>query len=163
MVFVNSMTFHDQRAPCFHLACNPSSSFDFHYLTPLPSYLLNLPRGWNKMQKKTQKLKKTQLQWFTVIWHCLLNKYHRRRRWGWGECAPPKKIRKKYFSGNYYVKFGHFSDKNHVKLGNLIKFGYFDNFPGKNHVTFGHFVNFSYIFFGQKCLAPLKLTELLRL
>jgi len=40
-----------------------------------------------------------------------------------------------------------------------IKFGHFS---GKNHVKFGH-VNFSYIFFGQKCRAPLKLTELLRL
>ena len=30
-------------------------------------------------------------------------------------------------------------------------------------VKFGHFVNFSYIFFGQKCRANLKLTELLRL
>ena len=32
-----------------------------------------------------------------------------------------------------------------------------------NHVKFEHFVNFSFIFFGQKFLAPLKLTELLRL
>ena len=45
----------------------------------------------------------------------------------------------------------------------MIKFGYFDNFSGKNHVKFGHFVNSSYIFFGQQCLASLKLTELLRL
>ena len=58
-------------------------------------------------------------------------------------CPPQKKIREKYFSGNYYVKFGHFS--------------------GKNRVKFGHFVNISYIFFGQKCRAPLKLAELLRL
>jgi len=34
-------------------------------------------------------------------------------------------------------------------------------FSGKSHVKFGLFVNFSYIFFGQKCRAPLKLTELL--
>ena len=64
---------------------------------------------------------------------------------------------KKYFSGNYYVKFGHFSGKNHVKFGNFV------NFSGMNHVKFGHVVNFSYIFFGQKCRAPLKLSELLRL
>jgi len=43
------------------------------------------------------------------------------------------------------------------------KLGYFDNFSGKNHVKFGQFVNFSYIFFGQKCRAPLKSTELLHL
>jgi len=34
---------------------------------------------------------------------------------------------------------------------------------GQNHMKFGKFVNFSYIFFGQKCRAPLKLTEILRL
>ena len=55
----------------------------------------------------------------------------------------PPKIPEKYFSGNYYVEFGHLS--------------------GKNDVKFVHFVNFSYIFFGQKCRASLKLTELLRL
>jgi len=54
-----------------------------------------------------------------------------------------KKNREKYVSGNYYEQFVHFS--------------------GKNHVKFAHFVNFSYILFGQKCLASLKLTELLRL
>ena len=84
----------------------------------------------------------------------------------------PPKIRKQIFWGNYYVKFGHFSGKNHVKFGNFVnfsgkyykKFGYFANFSGKDHVKFGHFVNFSYVFFGQKCRAPLKkLTELLRL
>jgi len=48
----------------------------------------------------------------------------------------------KYFSDNYYVKFGHFLAKNNVK--------------------FGHFVNFSYLFIEQKCLPP-NLTELLRL
>jgi len=53
----------------------------------------------------------------------------------------PPKIREKYFSGSYYVEFGHFSGKNHVKSGillifqaNLIKIGYFDIFSGKNHV-----------------------------
>ena len=55
----------------------------------------------------------------------------------------PLKFGKEYFSGNYYVKFWHFS--------------------GKNHVKFRNFVNFSYIFFGLKCRAPLKLTELIRL
>ena len=35
--------------------------------------------------------------------------------------APPpkKKNRKKYFSGNYHVKFGHFSGKYHVKFGHF--------------------------------------------
>jgi len=46
---------------------------------------------------------------------------------------------------------------------NVIKLGYFDNFSGNSDVIFAHFVNFSDIFFGQKCLSPLKLTELLRL
>ena len=69
----------------------------------------------------------------------------------------PPKIREKNFSGNFYVKFGHFSGKNHVKLKDFVNFsgkykkiGYFDNFSGNNHVKFGQFVNFSYIFFGQK-------------
>jgi len=77
----------------------------------------------------------------------------------------PPKIREKYFSGNYYVKFWHFSDKNHVKFGNfvnyyknsgilLIKIRVFCSFFGQDHVKFGHFVNFSYMFFGQKCRAP---------
>ena len=66
------------------------------------------------------------------------------------------KFGKKYFSGNYPVKFEHFSSKYR------IKFGHFVNFSGKYHVKFGHFDNFSYIIFGQKCLAlPPKLTELL--
>ena len=34
----------------------------------------------------------------------------------------PLKIRETYFSGNYYVKFGHFSGKNHVKLENFVYF-----------------------------------------
>ena len=79
---------------------------------------------------------------------------------GDGRQALPKNIREKYFSGNYFVKFGHFfRAKNHVKFGNFVIFS------GKYH-KLGHFFiffHFSYIFFGQKCLAPLKLTELLRL
>jgi len=70
-------------------------------------------------------------------------------------CHP--KIWGKYFSGNYYVKLGHFSGKNDVKFGN------FADFLGKNLVKFGHFINFSYIFLGAKMSCPLKLTELLRL
>jgi len=66
----------------------------------------------------------------------------------------PPKFGEKYFSGNY-VKFGHFSGKNCIKFRNFV------NFSGTNRVKFGHFVNFSYIFFGQKCCARLKLTELL--
>jgi len=81
----------------------------------------------------------------------------------------PSKIRKKFF-GQLLRKIREFSGKNHVKFGNfvnfsenMIKLGYFANISGKNQVKFGHFVNFSYIFSGQKCRAPLKLTELLRL
>jgi len=40
---------------------------------------------------------------------------------GQGGHVPPK-IRKKYFSGNYYEKFGHSSGKNHVKFGNFVIF-----------------------------------------
>jgi len=36
-----------------------------------------------------------------------------------GTC--PQKFGKK-ISGNFYVKFGHFSGKNHVKLGNFVNF-----------------------------------------
>jgi len=49
-------------------------------------------------------------------------------------------IRKKYSSGNYYEKFGHFPAKNHVKFRNFVNFraniikmwvGYFDNFRAR--------------------------------
>jgi len=56
--------------------------------------------------------------------------HRRRRRRGRGARAAPKKFGKKN-SGNFYVKFGHFSGKNHVKLGN------FDNFSGKYHKNSG--------------------------
>ena len=67
---------------------------------------------------------------------------------------PPPKIREK-ISGNFFVKFGHFSGKNHVKLCNFVNFsgkyhkkiGYCDTFSGKNQVKFGQFVIFLYIFF----------------
>jgi len=38
--------------------------------------------------------------------------------------SPPqkKKLKNNTFSGNYYVKFGHFSGKNRVKLGNVVNF-----------------------------------------
>jgi len=39
---------------------------------------------------------------------------------GGGRC--PLKFRKKYFSSNYYVKFGYFSGKNHVKFGHFADF-----------------------------------------
>jgi len=70
----------------------------------------------------------------------------------------PLKFGTKYFSGNYYVKFGHFGE-NHVKFGkfvdfseNVIKIPGFANFSGKSHVKFGHFVNFSYIFLGENVM-----------
>jgi len=69
----------------------------------------------------------------------------------------PPKIRDKIFFGQLLCTIRAFFGQNRVK------FRYFVNFSGKNHVKFGRFVNFSYIFFGQKCRAPLKLTELLRL
>ena len=56
---------------------------------------------------------------------------------------PKKKNWEKYFSGNYYVKFGHLSGKNRVKFGNFV------NFSGKNDVKFGHFDNFSSYFSGR--------------
>jgi len=40
---------------------------------------------------------------------------------GNGDRGAPK-IREKYFSGNYYVEFGHFSGKNHVKFVNFVNF-----------------------------------------
>ena len=66
----------------------------------------------------------------------------------------------KIYLGKNHVKFGHFvifSGIYHVKFGNFV------NFSGKYHVKFGHFVNFHACILGQKCLVPLKLTELLRL
>jgi len=45
----------------------------------------------------------------------------------------------------------------------MIKSGISIIFSGMNYVKFGHFVNYWYVFFGQKCRASLKLTELLRL
>jgi len=86
-----------------------------------------------------------------------------------GTCPPPPKKNIKILFGQ--LRFGYFSGKNHVKFGNFVNFSgkYNKNsrilliFARNDHVKFGHFVNFSYIFFGQKCLAPLKLSELLRL
>jgi len=49
-----------------------------------------------------------------------------------GTC--PHKIREKYFLGNNYVKFVHFSDKNHVKFRNFV------NFSGKYHRNSGIFI-----------------------
>jgi len=36
-----------------------------------------------------------------------------------------------FFSGNFYVKFGHYSGKNHVKSGNFV------NFSGKYNKNSG--------------------------
>jgi len=64
---------------------------------------------------------------------------HRRVYWaltigvedgGQGEGQCPLKFGK-IFSVNYYVKFGHFSGKNHVKFGNFV------NFSGKHHKNSG--------------------------
>jgi len=52
---------------------------------------------------------------------------------------PSKKIGEK-ISGYFYVKFGHFSCKNHVKLGNFV------NFSVKCHKNSGILI----IFFGQE-------------
>ena len=41
-----------------------------------------------------------------------------------------------YFSGNFYLKFGHFSGKNHVKLENFV------NFSGKYHKNSGILIIF---------------------
>ena len=68
---------------------------------------------------------------------------HRRRRRGTGGTCPPppkKKNREKYFSGNYYVKFGHISGKNRVKFGNFV------NFSGKYRKNSGILI----FFFGQE-------------
>ena len=46
--------------------------------------------------------------------------------------ARAPKIRGKYFSGTYYIKFWHFSGKNHVNSGILLIFHTF--FSGKNVV-----------------------------
>jgi len=43
---------------------------------------------------------------------------------------------KKYFLGNYYIKFGHFSGKNHVKFGNFV------NFSGKYNKNSGILIIF---------------------
>ena len=96
----------------------------------------------------------------------IISQHKRRRR-----RPTPLKFGKKYFSGNHYVKFGHFSGKNRVKFGNFVNFsgkhhknsGILIIFSGKNRVKFGNFADFKYIFLGQKCCAPLNLTELLRL
>jgi len=50
--------------------------------------------------------------------------------------VPPPKIREKYFSGNYHIKFGHFRSKNHLKFGNFV------NFSGKYHKNSGILIIF---------------------
>jgi len=43
----------------------------------------------------------------------------------------PKIRGKNWEGGNFYVKFGHFSDKNHVKLGNFVNFlGKYNKYSG---------------------------------
>ena len=49
---------------------------------------------------------------------------------------PPQKNREKYFSGNYCVKFGHFSGKNSVKFRKFV------NFSGKYHKNKGILIIF---------------------
>jgi len=49
-----------------------------------------------------------------------VERLYRQRRRGQG-ARVPQKFWKNFFS-NYYVKVGHFSDKNHVKLGNCVIF-----------------------------------------
>jgi len=44
---------------------------------------------------------------------------HRRRRRGVGGTCPPK-FGKTYFSGNYYVKFGHFDNLSHIFFGQNV-------------------------------------------
>ena len=48
----------------------------------------------------------------------------------------PKIRKKKYFLSNYYVEFGHFSGKNHVKSWNFV------NFSGKYHKSSGILIIF---------------------
>jgi len=55
---------------------------------------------------------------------------------------------KKYFSGNSYVKFWHFSAKNHVKFGNFI------NFSGKYHKNSGIWLIFRTYFSGKNVGPP---------
>jgi len=79
-----------------------------------------------------------------------------------GTCPP--KIREKYFWGNYYEKFGHFSGKNHVKFRNFVNFSgkYHKNwgiliiFSGKSHVKFAYFVIFFIHIFRAKMSCPPK-------
>jgi len=52
-------------------------------------------------------------------------------------CPPPKKkFGEKYFSANYYVKFGHFLGKNRAKFGKFV------NFSGKYHKNSGILIIF---------------------
>jgi len=72
---------------------------------------------------------------------------HRRRRRGHGGTPLPKKSGK-YFSGNYYVKFGHFTSKNCVKFGNFV------NFSGKYHKNSGILIIFHHIFRAEMSCPP---------
>jgi len=92
-----------------------------------------------------------------------------RRRRGQGERPPPPlKFGKWIFSSNFYVKFGHFSGNNHVKLGNLANFsGKYDKNSNiviicltRNMQNSGILLIF-HTYFSGKNVAPLKLTELL--
>ena len=90
---------------------------------------------------------------------------------GSGARAPPQKKIGKNIFGQLLCKIQIFFGQNHVKYGKFVNISgkYHKNsgsllfFSDKNRVKFGHLVDFSYIFFGQKCLVSLKLTELLSL
>jgi len=65
---------------------------------------------------------------FSFSSHCITwRSLHSREMWGRGACAPSPipapspKNRGKYFTGNYHVKFAHFSGKN-AKFGNFVDF-----------------------------------------
>ena len=81
---------------------------------------------------------------------------------GAGRARAPK-IRGKYYSGNYHVKFWHFSGKNRVKqFVNFVNFGSTQHTSCKIRAFYKIF--HTYII-GQKCIAHFspKSTELLRL
>jgi len=76
-----------------------------------------------------------------------------------GTCPPPqnkKKSGKRYFWGQLLCKIRAFFRQQNITFQNFV------NFSSKYHKNSGILIIFQ-AFFGHKCLAPVKLTELLHL
>jgi len=156
LLFCLSMESNHFWPPSLHVAFCKTLFFDF-WFRPLTPKIYSPKFGTKSpITRRVWQIDRRCLGLLGSFWGWLIQWKHTKCR-GADPCCHGNEI-----SGNYYVKFGHFSGKNRVKFENFVNFSgkYHTNsgiliiFSGKNHLKFGHLVNFSYIFVGQKCCAP---------